>query len=48
MSYLSQSPEVYQYGKGEVITSLNEHYPLYNNAMNSNGSFNRQSEERTQ
>lgn len=45
MSYLSDSPQVTAYRQGEVYTSLNQHYPLYNNNSNTS-SFNRPREEK--
>ena len=45
MSYLSEGPEVANYRSGEIFTSLNQHYPLYNNNSNSS-SFNRPIDDR--
>jgi|JI6StandDraft_1071083.scaffolds.fasta_scaffold313294_2 hypothetical protein len=44
MSYLSDSPQVTAYRQGEAFTSLNQHYPLYNNNSNAS-SFNRPRED---
>lgn len=46
MSYMSESPQVYPYRQGEVLTSLDRHQALYNqNILNSKGSFNPRPQE---